>query len=186
MSETTQRRFGAFIEPHLAPLKRTAYRLCRSVADAEDLVQDVCLRAFEHWQREEAVASPRAWLMRVQYNLHVDAVRRDVRARTDSLDDPRAESGPAAGADASRGADADAEVALAIEALNRAWPALTPDQQALLALQAEGYSQNELTEITGLPLSALKARLHRARVRLGKLMQTEAGGPTATASGEKR
>lgn len=185
MSQTTQRRFGDFIEPHLVALKRTAYRLCRSIADAEDLVQDVCLRAFEQWQRQDDVAAPRAWLMRVQYNLHVDELRRRRRAPMESLDDPR--SGADAGViERSGGPAADAEIALAIDALNRAWSSLTPDQQALLALQAEGYSQSELTEITGLPLSALKARLHRARVRLGKLMQTQARAPSAAASGDTR
>jgi RNA polymerase sigma-70 factor (ECF subfamily) len=44
----------------------------------------------------------------------------------------------------------------------------------LLALHdIEGYSLADLQEITGLKEGTLKSRLHRARVRLGKLLQRE-------------
>lgn len=177
-------RFREFIEPHLVPLRRTAYRLTRSLADAEDLVQDVCLRAYEKWEGDGGVDSPRAWLLRVQYNLHVDAVRRRPNERLKPLDDGSDEG---VSADPRGGPESDAETALLIDALTRAWPLLTSDQQALLALYAEGNTLNELTEITGLPLSALKARLHRARLRLGRLLKTEARPHrAAAASGESR
>src|SRR3970282_17205 len=39
-------RFEALVRPHYAVLYRTAYRLTRSVHDAEDLVQEVCVRAY--------------------------------------------------------------------------------------------------------------------------------------------
>jgi DNA-directed RNA polymerase specialized sigma24 family protein len=38
----------------------------------------------------------------------------------------------------------------------------------------EGYSLAELRDLTGLKDGTLKSRLHRARVRLGKLLQREA------------
>jgi len=178
-----QARFSAFVEAHLQALRRAAYRLCRSRSDAEDLVQEVCLRAFEKLAELERVEAPRAWLLRVQYNLHVDAARRRPRAHLESFDElvsPLTDASAAA-----RDPQADAEAALLAEALDRNWPALTKDQQALLALYAEGYSMNELASITELPVGALKARLHRARVRLGKLLETDLRrGRPAAISGE--
>jgi DNA-directed RNA polymerase specialized sigma24 family protein len=58
--------------------------------------------------------------------------------------------------------------------LNGAWRHLDTEQKALLALHdIEGHSLAELQEITGLKQGTLKSRLHRARVRLGKLLRRE-------------
>jgi RNA polymerase sigma-70 factor (ECF subfamily) len=64
--------------------------------------------------------------------------------------------------------------------LDRAWQRLAREQRVLLALHdIEGYSLAELTEITGLKEGTLKSRLHRARVKLGKLLQREGVESTA-------
>lgn len=165
------------LAPHLDALHRAAYRLCRHGPDAEDLVQEVCVRAFGNTQSFAAADSPRAWLLRVLFNLHVDQARRQ-RATT-PLDEATAVAEGAAAA--ARDPAASAERWHELDALAQAWPALTEEQQALLALYAEGYRLKEIVAITGLPLSALKARLHRARVRLGKLLAADAGAEKAAA-----
>lgn len=167
MAKDSRSRFAQFIEPQLGTLYRTGYRLCRSRADAEDLVQEVCVRALKGWH-EADVASPRAWLLRIQYHLHVDGVRRAACRPSEPLDDS-ARGEPAAEAPEP---EAIAETALRVEALDAVWGELTSDQQALLALYAEGYRQNEISAILGVPVGAIKARLHRARARLGKLIET--------------
>lgn len=178
MPRTDATRIACFIEPHLGALRRAAYRLCRSVADAEDLVQEVCLRAYEKLDELDAVTAPRAWLLRVQYHLHVDGLRR-AAPRGEPL--PEDDSHEATATACDNDPEQDAEGAALGERLSAVWPSLTPDQQALLALHAEGYTLAELCNITGLPLSALKARLHRARVRLGKLLQQQAPAARAAA-----
>jgi RNA polymerase sigma-70 factor (ECF subfamily) len=182
MANTGQQRFSEFIQAHLHALRRAAYRLCRSRSDAEDLVQDVCLRVFEKVAQLEHIESPRAWLLRVQYNLHIDAARRRPPGNTESFDEL---APPLPEISAACDPQADAETALLIEALDRIWADLNRDQQALLAFYAEGYSLNELAAITQLPVGAIKARLHRARVRLGKLLEADMGRAHQTAiSGE--
>jgi DNA-directed RNA polymerase specialized sigma24 family protein len=58
--------------------------------------------------------------------------------------------------------------------LDNAWRHLDHEQRALLALHdIEGHTLAELMELTGLKEGTLKSRLHRARVRLGKLLQRE-------------
>lgn len=47
MPNPDARLFATLIEPHLDALFRAAYRLARNRADAEDLVQESCVRAFE-------------------------------------------------------------------------------------------------------------------------------------------
>ena len=69
----------------------------------------------------------------------------------------------------------EAERALTQRRLSRAWQHLDKEQRALLALHdVEGYSLAELKELTGLKDGTLKSRLHRARIRLGKLLKREA------------
>lgn len=181
---TQRARFSKFVEPHIEALRRAAYRMCRSLADAEDLVQDACLRAFERFPGEGEVEAPRAWLMRIQYNLHVDDLRRGSNRRTEPFDEPThscADDVPD-----TPGPDGNAETAERLEALGGAWPELNRDQQALLALYAEGYRLEEIGRITGLPVTALKARLRRARVRLGRLMASTAQAREVSAiSGER-
>ena len=59
------------------------------------------------------------------------------------------------------------------EQLHRAWLKLDRNHRALLALQAEGYSVQEISEITGVDDEALNARLYRARRNLVRHLAAE-------------
>jgi RNA polymerase sigma-70 factor (ECF subfamily) len=177
MAAKRRSRFTQFIAPHLEALHRTGYRLCRHRADAEDLVQDVCVRALKAWQNAD-VAAPRAWLLRIQYHLHVDGLRQVSGRREEAFDEGTyAEST----ADMPEPAAA-AEALQRVEALDAVWRELTTDQQALLALYAEGYRLAEIAAIAEVPVGAIKARLHRARTRLGRLIEQRNRAHTSRAA----
>jgi len=164
-----EHRFDALVGPHFDALYRAAMRLTRCREDAEDLVQEVALRAFAELERIAALDSPRAWLLRIQYHLFVDSARR--RARSPVV----ADAGGAAGR-AESGAPGPEEMAESShrqQQLAAAWAQLSRRQRALLGLHAEGYSLAELADITGLSRNALGVRLHRARARLAGLMRSE-------------
>ncbi|MDX1482278.1 MAG: sigma factor, partial [Woeseiaceae bacterium] len=59
---TERQRFEARLRPHFDALYAAARRLTLSTHDAEDLVQEVCLRAFERLEAFEQMEYPRAWL----------------------------------------------------------------------------------------------------------------------------
>jgi RNA polymerase sigma-70 factor (ECF subfamily) len=172
MDSTERRQFTELVQPHFDALYRSAYRLTRHRADAEDLVQEVCLRAIANIADLGATDSPRAWLLRVQYRLFVDARRRWRRSPV-RLADGAAESADTACAD-DPGPEADAAAWAVRRELADAWRCLDLRQQALLGLHAEGYNLTELASITGLSKSVLSARLHRARSRLARLLQRPA------------
>jgi RNA polymerase sigma factor (sigma-70 family) len=70
----------------------------------------------------------------------------------------------------------EAEADAARRQLDSAWRRLEKDQRVLLALHdVEGYSLAEITAITGLKEGTIKSRLHRARVKLGRLFRHEEG-----------
>jgi RNA polymerase sigma factor (sigma-70 family) len=166
-------RFETVVRPHFDALYRAAMRLTRSRVEAEDLVQEVCLRAFPALDRLEGLEYPLGWLLRVQYRVFVDAARRRVRS-------PFVASANAAEADLALSTDPSpeefAEASLMRQRLTRVWPELEPEQRALLALHAEGYTLAELEAMTGLSRNAVGVRLHRARARLGRLMNDEPAG----------
>ena len=163
-------RFAAIVEPHYELLYRAAYRLTRSTHDAEDLAQEVCVRAYPRLAELESLDQPRAWLLRVMYRLFVDWTRRYERTHVESMEiaDLSAHESD------ERGPAELAELMLDGRYLEAAWEKLDREQRGLLAMHdVEGYTLAELREITGLKEGTLKSRLHRARVRLGKLLQRE-------------
>lgn len=173
---TAANRFASLLAPHVDALYRAAYRLAGNRPDAEDLVQEVCLRACAEADALERVTSPRAWLLKVQYRVFVDGVRRraksPLRRGGEELQaaTPSAEPGP----------DEIADGALAEKRILHACARLEKEQRALLALHVEGYSLAEIAAITDLSTEVLKARLYRARVRLGKLLAKHEHGVLAT------
>ncbi len=174
MSQAEHAEFARLIAPHLDALFRAAYRLTGNRADAEDLVQDVCVRAYANVRSLEALERPKSWLMKIQYRLFVDRARRrgrsPLRATADDLDATYASADPSL--------EDITEGSLAERRILDAWARLDKEQRALLALHVEGYTLAELHSITDVSTDVLKARLYRARVRLGKLLATERAAAT--------
>lgn len=178
--ESESERFATLIRQHYDALYRSAYRLTRSTVDAEDLVQEVCVRAFPRLGEIENLDQPRGWLLRVLYRLFIDQKRRyerkHVRAIGDEEEFVSGEPSPAEEADR----------ALSRWRVEDAWRYLNEEQRLLLALHdVEGYTLVEIQSLTGLKEGTIKSRLHRARVRLGRLLQREDFATAAVATGER-
>lgn len=171
MAKVTARAFSSLIEPHLEALFRAAYRLTGSKPDAEDLVQETCVRACLNVEQLRKSRPVKAWLMRVQYNLFVDGVRRQWRSPVRTVDDG---AGLTARYQCPGPTPEESTHATQLEAqLQRAWARVDRGHRALLALRAEGYSLSEIAEITGLSMDALNARLYRARTSLARHLDRE-------------
>jgi len=168
--------FDDLLRPQVEYLYRLAWRFTGSVADAEDLVQDVLLKLFPRTEEMLAIQKLRPWLARVLYHQYVDSVRQ--RARSPALevvgdtegDDDPLDTLPAAVA----GPDEQAEQGAWRERLVAALGQLNPEQRAVIAMHdVEGYSLEELETMLETPLGTLKSRLHRARQRLRALLPME-------------
>lgn len=169
MSDALEQRFRNLVQPHFAALYRAALRLTRGRADAEDLVQEVCLKACTRLEDLAAVTNPRAWLMRALYHLFIDSTRRKRRQPAVPLLGGDVADGVASD---EPGPDLTAEADRTHERLAAVWHRLDPEQRALLSLHAEGNDLEELAAIFAINRNALSARLHRARQRLAKLLAT--------------
>lgn len=171
-------RFKTLVEPQLEALHRVARRLVGNRVDAEDLVQETCLSAWQKLPNEAEAAHVDHWLLRVLYHRFIDGTRRKRRSPpslngandpTETLPSPN--PGP------------DELVALdeSERTFDRAWLKLEPAQQALLSLRAEGCGLTEIEQITGIGKDVLRARLHRARLSLARHL-TDAKGAVHTSS----
>jgi RNA polymerase sigma-70 factor (ECF subfamily) len=175
MADSPGKQFGIRVEPHLGRLYRAAWRLTGNQADARDLVQDTCVRAWSRLKQFDAADSPLGWLMRVQYNLFIDGVRQRQRERIRPLEDADAENLPS---EELAEPEKSMESAQGLSKVERAWTKLTKEQRGLLALLVEGYRLAEIAEITGLGLNVINARLHRARRSLARQLRSEADQET--------
>ncbi len=153
--------FESRVLPQLEAITRLARHLLRgNRADAEDLVHDAVLRAFDAFPRFQPGTNLRAWLFRILRNTYVDRLRR--HGRESQLIDREAqvpESGPAVAeflAQARRDCSA-AELEAALEQL----PAEL--RLVLLLVDGEGMRYEEVAHVMECPIGTVRSRLHRGR-----------------------
>ncbi len=146
-----------------------------SYDDAEDLVQEVCIKAFANLDRLEDMEYPRAWLLKVMYNIFVDDKRREARSVIDAAATGQESGEPEALEAGEASLDELIDRSQNIERVLNAMRCLHPDQCALIAMHdVEGVSITELSAMTGLAAGTVKSQLHRTRRKLGRLLSNDA------------
>ncbi len=130
----------------------TAYRLTGSLADAEDVIQDLFVGLPAALARYDERGSFSNWLRRAAVRLALMRMRSSMRRREWSLEL----------ADTMVGAPP-AEVGQTREAL----AALTAEDRTIVILKiVEGYGHSEIAELLGIKKGTAEVRLHRALTRL--------------------
>src|SRR5215470_17150608 len=161
-------------------LYRVARAILRDDAEAEDVMQDAYVRAYQHLADFEGRAKFATWLTRIAVHEALARLRR--RTRFQTIDDSEESKGGVMGALASDGRDPeeaafDRELG---EVLERAILRLPEDHRLVFMLRdVEGMSTDETAESLGLTPENVKVRLHRARATLRKELYARAGATTA-------
>ena len=138
-------------------LHRFCARMTGSVVDGEDAVQETLLKALRSAPDVENVE---AWVFRIARNAATDLLRR--RARNER---PMTEDG-----DAPATPDVEIERKQALAANVRSFLRLPVGQRcAEILMDVLGYSLRDIETITGSSVPAIKAALHRGRIRLSQL-----------------
>jgi RNA polymerase sigma-70 factor (ECF subfamily) len=173
-SETARRRFNAMVLPHLDDAYSLAKFLCGNGADAEDIVQDACLRALAALETQ-SVERPRAWLLTIVRNVASSFLaRKNPRRRLEGdIGDLEREglvhpNDPAPDAEARMiAADEGAMLRGAIAGLPLAL------RETLLMRTLSGLSYREIAAATDAPIGTVMSRLARARSTLATLWGDE-------------
>lgn len=167
-----RRRFEAQALPHLDAAYNLARYLSRSAIDADDIVQDAMLRAFNSIDgcRSENV---RPWLFAIVRNCWLDRARQAQRGRHTSLPDD--DSGEPLVAEAP---DPEAAALHASEGrrLKSVIAALPYEFRKVLVLrEMDDLSYREIAEVVGAPIGTVMSRLARARALLREMWLAEDG-----------
>ena len=158
----------------LDALYRTALRMTRSEADAEDLVQETYIRAFRFREQFTPGTNLKAWLFRILTNTFINSYRRrqsqpeftelgdvDEFSLYRRMSDLRAASASPDPETEFLNGIVDSEVK---DALND----LPEKFRSVVLLDVEGFSYKEIAEMLGIPIGTVMSRLHRGRKFLQK------------------
>lgn len=165
-----------------------SYQLTGNHADAQDLAQEVFVRAYQGLDKFRYEADPGTWLHRITVNLYLNLRRKITRHPVISLDAPLdTGKGEVTREVAAAGGDpqeiyADLELKSLVRDVLKLLPA---EYRAVLVLrELQGYSYEEIASVLGVSLGTVKSRLNRARQAMKEkvLQMTEEKPPASGAA----
>jgi len=169
-------RFEAVVLPHLSAAYRLARYLTRNDADADDVVQEACLRALKYFGgfRGEGASQSRAWLLAIVRNMaHTWRGRHRADASATEFDETVHSAAMTDDHPESQLSRSDAR-----EALAHALDHLPPDFREVIVLrEIEGLSYKEISEVVDVPVGTIMSRLSRARKRLQEALMASGKDP---------
>lgn len=162
-------RLAVLFERHHRALFSYFVRLTASRESGEDLVQDVFFRILKYRHTYQDGSQFTAWMYQIARRVHLDSLQRR-RGEVIAIDDPERftsdDPGPA------RLFERAQEVGL----LQRALAALPPDKRELLVLaRFQNLKYEQIGEILGCDVGAVKVRVYRAMKALGEQYHRLAG-----------
>jgi RNA polymerase sigma-70 factor (ECF subfamily) len=160
--------FAVLLERYSRPVYSLIVKMVGNREDAEELTQDVFLKAYRSLASFQGNSLFSTWLYRIAYNTAVSATRKK-KYEWQAIDDAALEN--IAEEDVS---DALAQVSneTRLVRLEQALEQLLPDERALILLfYMQEKTVEEMASITGLTVSNVKTRLHRIRKKMFVLMK---------------
>ncbi len=160
--------FGQLMHRYAGAVYNVAYRMLGNAEDAEDASQEIFLRAYTRLESFDRTRRFSTWLLSIGSNYCIDRLRRR-RFAWMTLDDaayalPSSEPGP------ERTAITQEQRRMVQQALQK-----LPEHYRLVTVLRywQDLSYEEICQVTGLPESTIKTRLHRARHMLAAALGSE-------------
>ncbi len=162
--------FQALAFEHVDSLYNTAVRMTKNALDAEDLLQDVYLRAFRFFHRFERGTNFKAWIFKILTNTYINQYRKkinkpyhvDLEKIKYNYDDKEATAQTSAQESERLDYETlfDDEIKSALQQI--------PDEFRVVVLLAdvESFSYKEVAKIIGCPIGTVMSRLSRGRKQL--------------------
>jgi RNA polymerase sigma-70 factor (ECF subfamily) len=163
------------------PVYSLVVRMVQDPAAAEDLAQEVFVKAFRRLETFDPKWKFSSWLFKIAHNTTIDHLRRgtpDTVPLETEADDERGSLASVLADETIEDPGAAAERRDLGRSLEKAIARLRPDyRQAVLMFYVHGASYQEICEVTGQPLGTVKTNLHRARKELAQAMTGLGWGP---------
>jgi RNA polymerase sigma-70 factor (ECF subfamily) len=172
--------FSRLVDAYSGPIYRLALKMLAIPTDAEDVLQNTFLKAFQHLKDFEGRSSLSTWLYRIASNEALMLLRkqRPEIPLSDAApeDDDNRDYSPTQFADWCCLPEAEFLSAESRAALDRAIQHLPEVQRIVFVLRdIEGLSIQETSEALNLSEAVVKTRLLRARLRLREELSTYYG-----------
>ncbi|HUX01701.1 MAG: sigma-70 family RNA polymerase sigma factor [Phycisphaerae bacterium] len=167
--------FGPIVQRYQDRIYNTVYRMVGSAEDAQDLAQDVFVKAYENLAGFQGTSSLYTWLFRIAVNASLSHRRKRKGIRMVNLGG--GEDGPGAPGDGWPDRDppnpAGRMVAAETETqVQHALDGLDEEYRTVVVLRdVQHCDYREIAEIVGVPTGTVKSRLHRARLLLRDKLQ---------------
>jgi len=155
-------KFKKLIVPHFDTAYSLARWLTRNDADAADVIQDSCLKAFRFLAKMSS-DSPRAWFLQIVRNTSYTLLKNKKQYVEMASESDVADLQP--DAETILGQNASAKI------LREALDELTVEYKEILVLrELEELSYDEISEVIQIPHGTVMSRLARARAQLKKIL----------------
>lgn len=159
--------FSFLVERYQKLVYTLALKLLKKPEEAEEMAQDTFIKAFQKLDSYEGKSKFSTWLYSITYNACISELRKR-RIEFKSLDDRQISD-----QDEQKMHDYYRETKKEDQEkyLNLALGKLPEDDQVLVTLYYyESQSMDEISQITGLTVSNIKVKIHRARKKMFELL----------------
>lgn len=165
--------------PLLDQLYGGAMRMTGNRADAEDLLQDTYVRAFQSFHTFRQGTNLKAWMYRILKNTFINDYRkrqrRPQRTAEDGVSDWQLLESANHHEIGLLSAESQAFSALPDETVRTALESLPAEyREAVLLADVEGFSYKEIAEIMDTPVGTVMSRIHRGRAALRESLRSYA------------
>ncbi len=162
--------FYTLVSRYERGLFRSALAITRNQADAEEVVQETFLRAYEHLNQFRAEAKFQTWLTQIALNTARMKLRKAHAGLWESLDEPRATEDGFLPRDVAEWRENPEQHLGRVEIetiLHHALQGLPPGYREVVALRdIQMLSTQETADVLGMSVANVKTRLLRARLQL--------------------
>jgi RNA polymerase sigma-70 factor (ECF subfamily) len=173
--------FGALVSRYQDRLYPTILRLAGCAEDAQDVMQEAFLRAFQKLDRFHGESSFYTWVYRIAVNLTLSGHRRR-RVAARRRDESRGRALETACDPRDNDPSAPLERSERDRIIQGALDSLAPDHRAVVVMKEfDGLQYEEIGAILGVPVGTVRSRLHRARCELRERLQGLVAEEAATA-----
>jgi RNA polymerase sigma-70 factor (ECF subfamily) len=165
-------RFQSLVAEHQSAIYRLAFRLTGNRDDAEDLVQESLIEAFQAFGRFRMGTHFDRWVYQIMTRTYIDKFTRRKRLEAVSLEEAAQGGDSAHLADSTTDPQEILETAEWSEPVQKALDQLPPEYRAVVVLcDAQGLSYEVASRLLGCPVGTVRSRLHRARDQLRALLR---------------